>query len=62
VGPVGKIATEIIEKNDISRIISLDATAKLEGEKTGRLAEGIGGRYRRFRNRKMANRRKNNIK
>jgi len=42
VGPVGKIATEIIEKNNITRIISLDATAKLEGEKTGRLAEGIG--------------------
>ncbi|MDO9044171.1 MAG: DUF1512 family protein [Methanobacteriaceae archaeon] len=42
VGPLGKIATEIIEKNNISRIISLDATAKLEGEKTGRVAEGVG--------------------
>jgi hypothetical protein len=42
VGPVGKIATELIEKNNITRIISLDATTKLEGEKTGRLAEGIG--------------------
>lgn len=42
VGPVGKIANEIIEKNNITRIISLDATTKLEGEKTGRLAEGIG--------------------
>ena len=28
VGPLGKIATEIIEKNNINRIISLDATSQ----------------------------------
>lgn len=42
VGRVGKIATKLIEENKINRIISLDAAAKLEGETTGRLAEGIG--------------------
>lgn len=42
VGKVGKIATDLIEKNHINRIISIDAATKLEGEKTGRVAEGIG--------------------
>ncbi len=42
VGKVGKIATDLIEENQINRIISVDAAAKLEGEKTGRIAEGIG--------------------
>lgn len=42
VGKVGKISTDLIDKNKINRIISVDAAAKLEGEKTGLVAEGIG--------------------
>lgn len=47
-GPGGRtgrpgIAVEgIVKKNKIARIITIDAAAKLEGEKTGSLAEGVG--------------------
>ncbi len=42
VGKVGKAASHIIEKESIDRIITVDAAAKMEGEETGKVAEGIG--------------------
>ncbi|MBU4534587.1 MAG: DUF1512 domain-containing protein [Euryarchaeota archaeon] len=42
IGKVGKISSMLIDKNKIDRIISIDAAIKLEGEKTGTVAEGIG--------------------
>ncbi len=42
VGKVGKTVASIIESEGIKRIITVDAAAKLEGEKTGSVAEGIG--------------------
>lgn len=41
-GRLGKSVERIIKKNKIAKIISVDAAAKLEGEKTGSVAEGIG--------------------
>jgi hypothetical protein len=41
-GRPGKAVEKIISKNKISRIITIDAAAKLEGEKTGSIAEGVG--------------------
>jgi len=41
-GRPGKAVEEIVKKNRISRIITIDAAAKLEGEKTGSIAEGVG--------------------
>ncbi|KAF5083946.1 hypothetical protein DSECCO2_83070 [anaerobic digester metagenome] len=42
VGKVGKVVTSIINEKNIKRIITVDAAVKLEGEKTGTVAEGIG--------------------
>lgn len=42
VGKVGKTVNSIIESENIKRIITVDAAVKLEGEKTGSVAEGIG--------------------
>jgi len=44
VGKPGEAVKRIIEENGghVSRIIMIDAAAKLEGEKTGELAEGVG--------------------
>lgn len=44
VGKPGEAVKRIIEDNGgkISRIIMVDAAAKLEGEKTGEIAEGVG--------------------
>jgi hypothetical protein len=42
VGKVGKTVNSIIESEGIKRIITVDAAIKLEGEKTGLVAEGIG--------------------
>lgn len=42
VGKVGKTINSIIEDEGIKRIITIDAAVKLEGEKTGSIAEGIG--------------------
>jgi len=42
IGYPGKAVEKIMKKHKISRIISIDAAAKLEGEKTGTLAEGVG--------------------
>jgi hypothetical protein len=42
IGYPGKAVEKIIMKNKISRVVAIDAAAKLEGEKTGSVAEGIG--------------------
>lgn len=41
-GRPGKAVEKIMKTNRIARIITVDAAAKLEGEKTGSLAEGVG--------------------
>jgi len=44
-GRLGKLGIDVerlIKQNKISKIITIDAAAKLEGEKTGSTAEGIG--------------------
>ena len=41
-GRPGKAVEKIVRDNKISKIISIDAAAKMEGEKTGSLAEGVG--------------------
>jgi hypothetical protein len=42
VGKIGKVVTSIMKEESIERIITVDAALKLEGEKTGKVAEGIG--------------------
>ncbi len=42
VGRVGKVVRSILEKENIDKIITVDAAAKLEGEETGKVAQGIG--------------------
>jgi hypothetical protein len=41
-GKIGKIISSLIDDESIKRIITVDAAAKLEGETTGAIAEGIG--------------------
>ncbi len=41
-GYPGRAVQKLISKNKIAKIITIDAAAKLEGEKTGSVAEGIG--------------------
>lgn len=41
-GRLGKETESILSRGKISKIITVDAAAKLEGEKTGRVAEGVG--------------------
>lgn len=41
-GNPGKVLAKIAEKEKIAKIITIDAAAKLEGEKTGEVAEGVG--------------------
>jgi hypothetical protein len=41
-GRPGKAVEKVARKHKIARIITIDAAAKLEGEKTGSLAEGVG--------------------
>lgn len=41
-GRLGKTVEKVAKRNKISKIITIDAAAKLEGEKTGSIAEGIG--------------------
>ena len=43
IGRPGKAVEKIVEHDKIARIITIDAAAKLEGEKTGSTAEGVGG-------------------
>lgn len=42
VGKISKTVNSLIESEGIKRIITVDAALKLEGEKTGTVAEGIG--------------------
>ncbi len=42
IGFPGKAVARVAAKNKITRVITIDAAAKLEGEKTGSLAEGVG--------------------
>lgn len=42
IGSPGKGVEGVIKKNKIARVITIDAAAKLQGEKTGSLAEGVG--------------------
>jgi len=41
-GNPGRALEEIAKKEKIAKIITVDAAAKLEGEKTGKIAEGVG--------------------
>jgi hypothetical protein len=41
-GNPGRITEKICEKEKIAKIITIDAAMKLEGEKTGTIAEGVG--------------------
>lgn len=42
VGKVGTTITSLIKEEGLKRIITVDAAVKLEGEKTGTIAEGVG--------------------
>ena len=41
-GKLGKSVEYLVKTNKIAKIITIDAAAKLEGEKTGSTAEGVG--------------------
>ena len=41
-GKIGKAVEKIAKRNKIVKIITIDAAAKLEGERTGSIAEGVG--------------------
>ncbi len=41
-GRMDEALTKIMKKNKISRVITIDAAQKLEGEKSGSVAEGVG--------------------
>jgi len=41
-GKLGKAAEKIIKKEKIKKVITVDAAAKLEGERTGSVAQGVG--------------------
>ena len=41
-GNPGRVVEEIVKKEKIANIITIDAALKLEGEKTGTIAEGVG--------------------
>jgi hypothetical protein len=42
IGYPGKAVEKVMKRNKIARVITIDAAAKLEGEKTGSIAEGVG--------------------
>ncbi|MBN2331261.1 MAG: DUF1512 domain-containing protein [Candidatus Aenigmarchaeota archaeon] len=42
IGYPGKAVERVMKKHKIARIITIDAAAKLEGEETGSIAEGVG--------------------
>ena len=42
IGKIGKVVNKIINEKGIKQLITVDAAQKLEGEKTGSVAEGIG--------------------
>ncbi|MBI4009662.1 MAG: DUF1512 family protein [Candidatus Aenigmarchaeota archaeon] len=41
-GKIGKVVDRYARRQKVAKIITIDAAAKLEGEKTGSIAEGIG--------------------
>jgi hypothetical protein len=41
-GKIGDGVKKVCEKNAVAKIITIDASLKLEGEKTGKVAEGMG--------------------
>src|SRR3989344_7363249 len=41
-GKLGKAVEKLARRNKIAKIITIDAAAKLEGERTGSIAEGVG--------------------
>jgi hypothetical protein len=41
-GKIGDGVKKVCKDNDVAKIITIDASLKLEGEKTGKVAEGIG--------------------
>jgi len=41
-GKLGRATERIMRRNKVAKIITIDASAKLEGEKTGKVAEGVG--------------------
>jgi hypothetical protein len=41
-GKLGKSVEKLVKRQKIAKIITIDAAAKLEGEKTGTISEGIG--------------------
>jgi len=41
-GKLGKTVEKLVKRHRIGKIITIDASGKLEGEKTGTIAEGIG--------------------
>jgi hypothetical protein len=41
-GKLGRVVENIVKREKISKIITIDAARKLEGEKTGSIAEGVG--------------------
>ncbi len=42
IGYPGKAVEKLIKKYKIDKVVTIDAAAKLEGEKTGSIAEGVG--------------------
>jgi hypothetical protein len=41
-GKFGRAVEKLVKRNKVAKIITIDAAAKLEGEKTGAVAEGVG--------------------
>jgi hypothetical protein len=42
IGKIGRAVEKIIKREKVAKVITIDAAAKLEGEKTGSIAEGVG--------------------
>lgn len=42
VGRIGKVINSLINEKNIDRLLTIDAAVKLEGEKSGTIAEGVG--------------------
>ncbi len=41
-GKLGRSVEDILKREKIAKVVTIDAAAKLEGEKTGTIAEGVG--------------------
>ena len=42
IGDLGKTVVDAVKRNKVAKIITIDAASKLEGERTGSIAEGVG--------------------